>query len=282
MKLNANPIKQTPFCGKIIAVPETRQLDVFSQLLESRGAQVLRCPLIGIETTTNTAPVLRWINTLIQGEFDWLIFYTGEGVSRLLEIAGQSSELRLKIIEALTTSKIIVRGPKPAKALRELGIKAQISVDPATTEGLLKSLQSLELGGSRFGVQIYGETPPPDLIDFFQANSARYELCAPYCYTEVADDKAVLSLVDDIIEHKIDAIAFTSSPQIRRIFAVAEANQKTKLLSAALQTITVASVGPKVNDTLAECGVSVQVQPNSSFFLKPLTQALMGYWQDKS
>jgi len=34
--------------GRRIAVPESRELDVFATLLERRGALVLRCPLIDI------------------------------------------------------------------------------------------------------------------------------------------------------------------------------------------------------------------------------------------
>ena len=34
--------------GKTIAVPEMRELEVFSALLERRGAKVVRCPLVTI------------------------------------------------------------------------------------------------------------------------------------------------------------------------------------------------------------------------------------------
>ena len=33
-----------PLAGRTVAVPETRELEVFATLLERRGAQVLRCP----------------------------------------------------------------------------------------------------------------------------------------------------------------------------------------------------------------------------------------------
>jgi uroporphyrinogen-III synthase len=34
--------------GRRIAVPETRELDVFAQMLERHGANVVRCPLVAI------------------------------------------------------------------------------------------------------------------------------------------------------------------------------------------------------------------------------------------
>ena len=35
-----------PLAGRVIAVAETRELDVFAALLERRGARVLRYPLV--------------------------------------------------------------------------------------------------------------------------------------------------------------------------------------------------------------------------------------------
>ena len=44
--------------GKTIAVPEMRELAVFSALLERRGATVLRCPLVTIYDSPHSAQVL--------------------------------------------------------------------------------------------------------------------------------------------------------------------------------------------------------------------------------
>jgi uroporphyrinogen-III synthase len=43
--------------GKRIAVPEMRELEVFSSLLERRGAEVLSCPLVTIYDTPHSAQV---------------------------------------------------------------------------------------------------------------------------------------------------------------------------------------------------------------------------------
>lgn len=36
-----------PLAGRRIALPESRELDLFADMLLKRGAQVLRCPLMG-------------------------------------------------------------------------------------------------------------------------------------------------------------------------------------------------------------------------------------------
>jgi uroporphyrinogen-III synthase len=69
---------------------------------------------------------------------------------------------------------------------------------------------------------------------------------------------------------EIDAIAFTSSPQVERLFAVVSA----EVASAALAKTLVAAVGPVVAEALKKHGIESRVMPEESFFLKPLTSVL--------
>jgi len=50
-----------PLTGRTIAIPETRELDLFAQMLESRGATTLRCPLVSILDAPDPAPVEAWL-----------------------------------------------------------------------------------------------------------------------------------------------------------------------------------------------------------------------------
>ena len=52
-----------PLAGRTVAVPETRELEVFAGLLERRGARVLRCPLVSILDAPDPAPVLAFAAT---------------------------------------------------------------------------------------------------------------------------------------------------------------------------------------------------------------------------
>src|SRR6185295_7823539 len=110
-----------PLLGRRIAVPESRQLEQFAALLEKQGAEVLRCPLVGIGDAPDAAPIEAWLKTLIAGELDDLIILTGEGVVRLLGFAERAG-MREPFVEALARVRKITRGPKPALALKELGL----------------------------------------------------------------------------------------------------------------------------------------------------------------
>jgi uroporphyrinogen-III synthase len=260
-----------PFAGRTIAVAESRELEVFAALLARRGARVIRCPLVAIRDAPDPAPVLDWSRRLATGTFDDLILLTGEGLRRILAcIERHEPALRAAFIEALGRMRKIVRGPKPAKVLRELGMKPQIAAQRPTTEGVIETLQTLQLHGRHIGVQLYGSEPNRPLVDFIRGAGATASTVAPYVYADAADEQAVQSLVEQLRAGRVDAIAFTSSAQIERLIAVASEDGAR----AALANTLVAAVGPVVADTLRRHGIGARLMPEESFFLKPLTSAL--------
>src|SRR6516162_3457853 len=73
--------------GRTIALPETRELDRLAKLIEEEGGTAWRCPLVAILDAPDQAPVETWVRALAAGEFDDLVFLTGEGLRRLLGAA---------------------------------------------------------------------------------------------------------------------------------------------------------------------------------------------------
>ena len=124
--------------GKTIAVPETRELDLFAALLERRGAVVLRCPLVAILDAKDPQPVLTFIRNFAAGACDDLILLTGEGLRRLVSCLEQHEPaLKPEFLAQLAKVRKITRGPKPARALRELGLKPDIAAEVPTTSTTL-------------------------------------------------------------------------------------------------------------------------------------------------
>jgi uroporphyrinogen-III synthase len=264
-------MQEQTLAGRTIAVPETRELDVFAAMLERRGATVLRCPLVAILDAPDPAPVLDWIRWFGSGACDDLILLTGEGLRRLLACIGKHQpQLLDNFVAQLARVRKITRGPKPARALRELGLKPDIAAGIPTTAGVIDALRAEQLTDRSVGVQLYGTEPNAPLIDFLRAAGARVRTVAPYVYANKAEDAVVSALLDRMARGEIDAIAFTSISQVDRLFAVAPA---TRVL-AALAHAHVAAVGPVVADALAQRGARVASMPADSFFMKPLTSAL--------
>lgn len=259
--------------GQRILVPESRELDLFCSMLERAGATVFRSPLVTILDLEDDGPALAWIRRLIAGGFDDLVLYTGEGVTRLgavTERAGLAAEWR----DALGRVRLIVRGPKPTRALRLLGLQPQLSAEVATTAGLLDLLRPLDLKGRRIGIQGYPEQPP-DLAAHLADRGADVEVVVPYRYADDQADERVLAAIDRMAEGEIDIVAFTSTPQVRRLDEVARKRGVEARLRAGMARVRVAAVGPVTAEALARSGWSDVMQPAENFHLKPMI-ALMG------
>jgi uroporphyrinogen-III synthase len=257
--------------GRTIALPESREIEVFASLLERRGARVIRCPLVAIRDAPDPAPVLHWSRRVAAAELDDLILLTGEGLRRIVScIERHEPALKPQFAAALASVRKITRGPKPAKALRDLGMKAEIAAERPTTPGVIASLRGLDLRHRRVGVQLYGTEPNRPLVDFLEGAGAVVSAVAPYVYADAADEQAVRELIGQLREGRIDAIAFTSSAQIERLMTVASEQGARSALANTL----VAAIGPVVADTLRRHGIDARLTPENSFFLKPLTRAL--------
>jgi len=252
-------------------VPETRELDVFAAMLERRGATVLRCPLVAILDAPDSEPVLAWVRRFNAGDFDDLILLTGEGLRRIVAcIERHSPQLKTEFVAQLARVRKITRGPKPARALRELGLKPDIAAEIPTTEGVIASLRMPSLEGRKVAVQLYGTEPNRLLIDFLESAGAQVTTVAPYVYADKADDGAVRALLTQMAAGQVDVIAFTSTPQVERLFNVGPPD----LVKAALERTEVAAIGPVVASALGKHDVKVRLMPQESFFMKPLTSAM--------
>ncbi len=257
--------------GRTIAVPETRELDIFAGLLERRGATVLRCPLVAIHDAPDPAPVLAWITRVLAGECHDLILLTGEGLRRLLTcIERNAPQLRESFIAQLARMRKITRGPKPARALRELGLQSDLAAQVPTTDGVIALLTQHDLKGRGVGVQLYGVDPNLKLMNFLSQAGARVLTVAPYVYADSAEDEAIRLLAHSLQFGNVDAMAFTSMQQVQRLFDVLGDD----VARDALAKTMVAVVGPVVAESLIKRGVTVDLMPEDAFFLKPLTRAL--------
>lgn len=263
-----------PLANRRIALAETRELDLLAQMLEREGAEIVRCPLVAIRDVSDSAPVEAWIRRVIAGNCDDLIFYTGEGVRRLLGFAERAG-LRADFVDALGHVRKITRGPKPARALREVGLHPDLAAKVPTTEGIIASLEGNDLRNRTIGVQMYGQEPNQQLTAYLEAQGAAVDLVAPYIYSSEADDDRVKFLIHQLDQGKIDAIAFTSSPQVRRLTEVADKAGLAVTLRQGLAYTKVAAIGPVVAKELARLNVSPNVMPDSTYSMKPLVKVII-------
>jgi uroporphyrinogen-III synthase len=120
---------------------------------------------------------------------------------------------------------------------------------------------------------MYSPTNPP-LTDFLAQAGAVAHLVMPYVYAPAADAERVADLIDRLAAGGVDAVVFTSSPQVVRLYEVATERGKESALTDGLRRTCVAAVGPIVAETLRERGAPVHVCPEQGFVMKNLVRQL--------
>jgi len=261
-----------PLEGCRVALAESRQLEELAQMLEKEGAFPLRCPLVGVLDAPDAAPVLEWLHELIAGRFGYLILMTGEALRRLVGFAERAG-LRDAVVAALGKTRIITRGPKPGMALRELGLVPTKVAEAPTTAGIIATLRKESLHGLTVGLTLYGEPNPP-LVDFVESVGATARPVLPYVYAPAADAHLVVDLIGKMAVGEVDAIVFTSSAQLDRLFEVAKEHNLESELRQGLDKVRVAAVGPVMAESLHEKNVRVDVCPEQGFVMKNLVTQL--------
>lgn len=263
---------ERPLAGKTLALAEGRQLEDLSRMLEKEGAVVLRCPMVSILDAPDEAPVLAWLRDLCADRFSHVVLLTGEGLRRLLGFAERAGR-RDAVIAALGRTRLITRGPKPGQALKELGLAPFRVAQAPTTDGVVATLRALPLAGETIGVQLYVEENAP-LSAYLASAGATMAAVLPYVYAPAADSERLIELIEGMRLGRVDALVFTSSPQVDRLFEVAGERGLVAPLQEGLKKTRVAAVGPIVAETLRRRGAPVDICPEQGFVMKNLVNQL--------
>jgi uroporphyrinogen-III synthase len=179
------------------------------------------------------------------------------------------------VVAGLVKVRKITRGPKPARALREIGLAPDLEAKEPTTEGVIATLAGLNLSGRTVGVQLYAQVPNPKLVQFLEGAGAVVRAVAPYVYAPASDEASVVELIQRMARSEVDVIAFTSASQVERLWDVAERRGLMATLRTAVARTRVAAVGPVVVEELRGRNVAVQIVPETSFFMRPLVNEIV-------
>ena len=260
--------------GYRILILETREEAQFSRLLTEQGADVLQCPMFTIHDAPDPAPIEAWIERFVENPFDDLVLMTGEGLRRLMKVVRRIG-VEKDFIAALAKTRKFARGPKPGRALREVGLEPQQTTEKPTSEGIAEMLSRVDVAGHRLGLQLYPEKDHSALISAITAQGAEVDTVLPYAYDAQAADANIVTAIEEMAQGRIDAIALTNLGQVRRLFQVAQARGCEARLREGLAHTPIASVGPVVSDELKAHGLRTDISPaNDAYFMRPLITAM--------
>jgi uroporphyrinogen-III synthase len=260
--------------GYRILILETREEAQFSRLLTEQGADVLQCPMFTINDVPDPAPVEAWIRRCIKRPFDDVVLMTGEGLRRLMKVV-RRLDVEVEFVAALVHARKFARGPKPGRALREIGLEPQMTTEKPTSEGIAEMLSRVNLRGHRLGLQLYPDKDHGVLIGAIKALGAEVDTVLPYVYDAQAADDNIIAAIAEMADGRIDAIALTNLGQVRRLIEVARARGCEDRLREGFERTPIASVGPVVSDELKSHGLRTDIYPaDDAFFMRPLISAM--------
>lgn len=264
--------------GRTVVLAEGRQLEELAGLLEKEGARPLRYPMLNILDAPDPAPVHAWLDDLAQDSFELVVLMTGEAVRRLIGFAERAGK-REEVVAALARTRTLSRGPKPVKAMREIGLSASLVAAAPTTAGVIDSLQKESIQGKTIGYTLYA-APNETLDAFLRQAGAEPRPVLSYIYAPASDADRIVELIQKLDEGSVDVIVFTSSPQLDRLFAVAREKKLEQELRRGLERTRVAAVGPVVAETLEALRVRMDVCPASSFVMTNLVRQIRQAFQE--
>jgi uroporphyrinogen-III synthase len=147
------------FDGLRVLSLESRRAKEVAKLVKTYGGEAFVVPAMREMPLESNQAALDFAASLIAGQFDLVVFFTGVGVRNLMQIVETKYPAK-EFLDALRLTRVAARGPKPQGALRELGVPVGvIAPEPATWREMLQALEEEyggELGGFRIAVQEYG------------------------------------------------------------------------------------------------------------------------------
>ena len=275
--------------GKTIAFVEARMTSEMAGLIERHGGVPYSAPVLQEVYLKDSPEVQQLVLDTCAGRIDAVTLLTGVGTQALVSTAtamGREEEF----IHALDQLTVIARSPKPARVLRRYKIHIDVMPpEPYTTTDLVNSLEEWDLSGRVVALQHYGGPNRP-LVRHLQDKGAEVREVTLYTWGLPEDESPVLTMIDDIARGQIDAIAFTSQPQVGNLLTIAAKADKEAVLRTSLGSenapaevnarpeVVVASVGPVCSRRLREMGIAVDVEPDHPH-MGNMVLALADYWQ---
>ncbi len=250
------------FCGLTVLAFESRRSLEMARLIENHGGKAMVVPAAREVPSACPAGLSDFAASLLARKLDLAIFLTGVGARALAQAMEQFCS-RAELVTALSQVPVVVRGPKPAAALRELGVPITWNVpEPNTWRELLQLLdeKGIALKDRLVAVQEYG-APSQELLAGLSQRGARtltvhvYDWALPEDRTPL--EKAILALQHS----EIDVTLFTAAVQVNHLIQVADEMHAKESLVRALNETTIASIGPVTSQQLRAYGIRVALEP---------------------
>ncbi|WP_454193455.1 uroporphyrinogen-III synthase [Paenibacillus sp. Marseille-Q7038] len=245
--------------GKKVALAGPRKSEEMSMIVKKLGGTPLLRPAQGT-VFVDDEHLKSSIEAWVKNPPDWTILTTGMGLDAIFQAAEQL-ELDEELLKALKQSHIAARGYKTVNALRKRNLIPAVRDDDGSTSGLIRELMNYDLQEKRILVQLHGESAPRLMAWLKERGTSEIREVLPYRHVP-PQEMDLEELLEDILQRRIDAVTFTSAPQIRFLTAYAEMHGKLSDMKQRFEDdVVAAAVGRVTAQAMVEEGVTPKVIP---------------------
>jgi len=246
------------FEGKRVLALESRRAAEIAELIRKQGGEPFVAPAMREAPVENNGAASEFAERLLGGEFEMMVLLTGVGTRQLSALVAERHS-EGAFATALGRITTVARGPKPAAALRQMGVTPTlVAPEPNTWREVLAITEGRP--ERRIAVQEYGR-PIPELIAGLRARGAEVTALRVYRYALPEETGPLREAARLLAAGQFDAALFTTAVQIEHLARVAREEGVEEAVLAGLRRCFVASIGPTTTEALEEFGLRPAMEP---------------------
>ncbi|MGH9276612.1 MAG: uroporphyrinogen-III synthase [Acidimicrobiales bacterium] len=250
-----------PLDGTVVGITADRRSEEQAELLARRGATVVHGPTIATQYLASDDDLRRATRAVLDTRPDYLVATTGIGMRAWLETVSTWG-LVDALVDVLSHSRIVARGPKAAAAVQAGGLDVWARSPTEQMDALVELLLAEPLAGRTVVVQEYGVPNPEPSSALRTAGAVVIEV--PVYRWRLPDDRGpAVRLIGAACDGKVDAITFTSAPAVHNLFSIAaEHGVVDDLRRACNDGVVAACIGPVCAEAAREEGIEAPIAPS--------------------
>jgi uroporphyrinogen-III synthase len=239
---------------------ESRRADEMARLIKKMGGRPTLVPSMEEIPIENNPDVFQFADKLFSGSIDIVVFLTGVGAQALLEVVKTRFD-RDQFLDALRTTTIVIRGPKPAAVLKQWNVPWHLRApEPNTWRETLKTIDdNLNPKGRTVAVQEYGVANEQFYSELRQ-RGARVIPVSVYRWSLPDNTAPLESAINATIAGDFDALMFTSAQQVRNVLEIAGHIERADEWRAAAARCVIASIGPTCSAAIQATGLTIDYE----------------------
>jgi uroporphyrinogen-III synthase len=243
---------------RVLALESRRAAEMEQLILKQQGDPFVAPSMREIPLARNDE-AFAFAENLFAGAFDMVILLTGVGTRQLNRLlATHYPETALS--DALGRVTLVARGPKPAAALRDMGLKpAIVAPEPNTWRELLAATEGSP--ERHIALQEYGRSNP-ELIAALHARGAQVTPVRVYQWDLPEDVEPLREAVRRLAAGSFDVALFTTAIQMAHLARVARELGIEDSALASLRRCQVYSIGPTTTEALEEFDIHPILEPS--------------------